>query len=94
MRRCTVRFTPSTRTAWRNFKFARFSTHIKTHFPAEYLNETHVLTCIQKHLNGKKVLGAKIVIQNVLKRQILTCRFHLNTRTNLKHFSMVIVSSA
>ena len=29
-----------------------------------------ILTCILKHLNGKKVLGAKMLTKNVSKRQI------------------------
>ena len=36
------------------------------------LRSAHHLTCILKHLNGKKFLGAKILKQNVLKRKIFT----------------------
>ena len=35
-----------------------------------YLNKTHILTCTSKHLNSNKVPRAKILTQNVLKRQI------------------------
>ena len=34
------------------------------------MNETRILTCMLEHLNRKKVLRAKILMQNVLKRQI------------------------
>ena len=39
---------------------------------AEYLNRTRISTCILKYVNGKKVLRAKILTRNVLKRQIWT----------------------
>ena len=39
---------------------------------AQYLNKTHILTCILKHINSNKVPRAKILTQIVLKRQILT----------------------
>ena len=37
---------------------------------AEYVNKTRILTCMLEYLNRKKVLRAKILMQNVLKRQI------------------------
>ena len=43
---------------------------IKTQFLAEYVNKTCILTCMLEHLNHKKVLRAKILLQNVLKQQI------------------------
>ena len=43
-----------------------------THFLAQYLNKTNILTCVFKQINNNKVPRAKILIQNVLKRQILT----------------------
>ena len=39
---------------------------------AEYVYKTHILTCTLKYLTGNKILSAKILTQNVLKRQILT----------------------
>ena len=45
---------------------------VYAHFLAQYLNKTHILTCIFKHLNRNKVPRAKVLTQNVLKRQILT----------------------
>ena len=39
---------------------------------AQYLNKTHILTCILKLINSNKVPRAKILTQIVLKRQILT----------------------
>ena len=36
---------------------------IQTHFIAEYVNKTHILTCILKHLNSNKVSRAKILSQ-------------------------------
>ena len=41
-----------------------------TQFLAEYVAKTHNLTCILQHLSSKKVVRAKIRIQNVLWRQI------------------------
>ena len=38
----------------------------------KYVNKTHILPFILKHLNGKKVLRAKILLHNVVKRHILT----------------------
>ena len=43
---------------------------VQTQFLAECVNKTRILTCILEHLNPKKVLRAKILMQNVLKRQI------------------------
>ena len=45
---------------------------ILTHFIAEYVHKTRILTCILKYLNGNKVPRAKILTKDVLKRQILT----------------------
>ena len=45
---------------------AVFSPTFKVNFLAEYLTKTHILTCILQHLNSKQVLGAKILIQDVL----------------------------
>ena len=45
---------------------------IYTHFKAEYINKTHILTCILKYLNSNKVPRAKLPTQNVLKRLVLT----------------------
>ena len=39
---------------------------------AEYVNETRILTCVLKYLNGNKVLRAKILTKDALKQQILT----------------------
>ena len=54
------------------FSALLFATFIFTHSIAEYVNETRILTCILKYLNGNKVLRAKILTKYVLKRQILT----------------------
>ena len=43
---------------------------VLTQFQAEYVNKTRILTCMLEHLNRKKVLRAKILMQSVLKRQI------------------------
>ena len=43
---------------------------------AEYVNKTYILTCILQYLNRKKVLRAKILMQNVLKQQIPPRSFH------------------
>ena len=37
-----------------------------TQFLAEYVEKAHNLTCILQHLNSKKVVRSKILIQNVL----------------------------
>ena len=39
---------------------------------AEYVAKIHNLTCILQRLNRRKVVRSKILIQNVLQRQILT----------------------
>lgn len=39
-------------------------------FLTENLNKTRILTCILQHLNHKKILRVKILMQNVLLRQI------------------------
>ena len=44
---------------------AVLSPTFKVNFLAEYLTKTHILTCILQHLNSKKVLGAKILIQTI-----------------------------
>ena len=36
------------------------------------LPKTHNLTCVVQHLNSKKVVRSKILIQNVVFQQILT----------------------
>ena len=59
----------------KNYCLCRGKHVVETHFLAKYLNETHILTCILKHLDSHKVPCAKILIQNVLKRQILTDSF-------------------
>ena len=51
------------RSTRRSFKFFFFSRN---------LNKTHIKTCILKHLQGKKILCAQILTQNVFKRRILT----------------------
>ena len=43
---------------------------VQTQFLAKYVNKTRILTCMIKHLNRKMALRAKILMQNVLKRQI------------------------
>ena len=45
---------------------------VNTSFLPQYLNKSHILTCILTHLNSNKVPRAKILTQNVFKRQILT----------------------
>ena len=45
---------------------AVLSPTLKVSFLAECLTKTHILTCMQKHLNSKNVPGAKILTQNVL----------------------------
>ena len=58
----------------KNYCLCRGKHIVYAHFLAcaQYLNKTHILTCIFKHLNRNKVPRAKILTQNVLKRQILT----------------------
>ena len=36
----------------------------QTQFLAEYVNKTHILTCILQHFKRKKVLSAMILMQN------------------------------
>ena len=43
-----------------------------TQFLAEYVAKIHNLTCTLQRLNSRKVVRSKILIQNVLSRQILT----------------------
>ena len=56
----------------RCFETTNFDRLHREELLAQYLNKTNILTCIFKHLNSNKVPRAKILIQNVLKRQILT----------------------
>ena len=39
---------------------------VQTQFLAKCVNKTRILTCMLEHLNRKKVLRAKILMQNVL----------------------------
>ena len=48
------------------------STRLQTQFLGEYVAKIHNLTCILQRLNSRKVVRSKILIQNVLERQILT----------------------
>ena len=42
-------------------RFCRIQHNVRTRFLAEYLNKTHILTCILKHLNDDNVICAKIL---------------------------------
>ena len=42
------------------------STRLLNSIFTEYVAKTHNLTCIVQHLNSKKVVCSKILIQNVL----------------------------
>ena len=69
VRGCVSVFTPPA-VGEAESRVSRAKHGVQTQFPAEYVNKTRILTCMLEYLNRKKVLRAKILVQNVLKRQI------------------------